>query len=108
VALAALQAPPYQDVDLTPPCVRLSLLGRTSQPFWQAEAYDHSVRLRSESDYIQAYIENNSMKAGLVANAEDYLWSSAARKAEKNLGSAGWTACATMEAEPTDDPAGAL
>ena len=29
VVLAALQASPYQDVDLTPPRVRLSLLGRT-------------------------------------------------------------------------------
>ncbi len=39
-----------------------------------------------ESDRIKAYIENNPVKAGLVANAEDYLWSSAARKAEMNLG----------------------
>jgi hypothetical protein len=37
--------------------------------------------------------EDNPVKA--VANAEDYLWSSAARKAEMNLGSAGSTACAT-------------
>ena len=36
------------------------------------------------------------MKAILVANAEDYLWSSAARKAEMTLGSAGPTACATF------------
>jgi len=39
------------------------------------------------------------VKAGLVANAEDYLWSSAARKAEMNLGSAGSTACATKLSE---------
>ena len=71
------------------------LLGRTGQPFWQAESYDHSVRDDRESDRIKAYIENNPVKAGLVANAEDYLWSSAARKAEMNLGSAGLTACAT-------------
>jgi len=70
------------------------LLGRTGQPFWQAESYDHSVRDDRESDRIKAYIENNPVKAGLVANAEDYLWSSAA-KAEMNLGSAGLTACAT-------------
>ena len=68
------------------------LLGRTGQPFWQAESYDHSVRDDRESDRIKAYIENNPVKAGLVANAEDYLWSSAARKAEMNLGSAGLTA----------------
>ena len=71
------------------------LLGRTGQPFWQAESYDHSVRDDRESDRIRVYIENNPVKAGLVANAEDYLWSSAARKAEMNLGSAGLTACAT-------------
>src|SRR5437667_12340778 len=71
------------------------LLGRTGQPFWQAESYDHSVRDDRESDRIKAYIENNPMKAGLVANAVDRLWSSAARKAEMNLGSAGLTACAT-------------
>ena len=43
------------------------------------------MRHDRESDRIKAYIENNPVKAGLVANAEDYLWSSAARKAETNL-----------------------
>ncbi len=66
------------------------LLARTGQPFWQAESYDHWVRHDRESDRIQAYIENNPVKAGLVANAADYPWSSAATKAEMNLGSAGW------------------
>ena len=61
----------------------------------KAESYDHSVRDDRESDRIKMYIENNPAKAGLVANAKDYLWSSAARKAEMNLGSAGLTACAT-------------
>ena len=41
-----------------------------------------------ESDRIKAYIENNPVKAGLVVNAEDYLWTSAAGKAEMNLISA--------------------
>jgi REP element-mobilizing transposase RayT len=75
------------------------LLGRTGQPFWQAESYDHVVRDDRESDRIQGYIENNPVKAGLVANAEDHFWSSAARKAEMNLGSAGSTACATKLSE---------
>jgi putative transposase len=75
------------------------LLGRTGQPFWQAESYDHTVRDDRESDRIKGYIENNPVKAGLVPNAEDYLWSSAARKAEMNLGSAGSTACATKLSE---------
>ena len=56
---------------------------------------NHSVRGDRESDRIKAYIENNPVKAGLVANAEDYLGSSAARKAEMTLGSAGEVACAT-------------
>ena len=40
----------------------------------------YSVRHDRESDGIKAYIENNPVKAGLVANVEDYLWSSAAEK----------------------------
>jgi hypothetical protein len=65
------------------------LLGRAGQPFWQAESYDHWVRDEREWDRIKAYIENNPVRAGLVANAEDYPWSGAGRKAETNLGSAG-------------------
>ena len=75
------------------------LLGRTGRPFLRAESYDHSVRDDRESDRIKAYLENNPVKAGLVANAEDYLWSNATRKAEMNLGSAGLTACATDRTE---------
>jgi len=40
------------------------LLGRTGQPFWQAESYDHWVRDDRESDRIRAYIENNPVRAG--------------------------------------------
>jgi len=75
--------------------------GRRSDPspypdcFLAGESYDPSVRDDGKSDRIKAYVENNPVKAGPVANAEDYLWSSAARKAEMNLGSAGRTACAT-------------
>ena len=68
------------------------LLGLTGQPFWQAESYDHWVRDEREWDRIKTYIENNPVRAGLVAHAGDYPWSSAARatrKAETNLGSAG-------------------
>jgi REP element-mobilizing transposase RayT len=56
------------------------LLGRTGQPFWQAESYDHWVRDDRESDRITSYIENYPVKAGIVARAEDYLWSSAAEE----------------------------
>jgi REP element-mobilizing transposase RayT len=79
------------------------LLGRTGQPFWQAESYDHWVRDGRESDRIRTYIENNPVRAGLVANAEDYPWSSAGRKAERTLGSAALTGRATdgVETEPS-------
>ena len=53
------------------------LLGRTGEPFWQKESYDHWVRDSAEFERIRRYIEGNPVKAGLVARAEDYAWSSA-------------------------------
>ena len=53
------------------------LLGRTGEPFWQHESYDHWVRDEREWSRIESYIENNPVNAGLVARAEDYSWSSA-------------------------------
>ena len=52
------------------------LLGRTGEPFWQRESYDHWARNPAEFDRIATYIENNPVKAGLVQRAEDYRWSS--------------------------------
>jgi len=54
-------------------------LGRTGQPFWHAESYDHWVRDAREFDRLVAYIEDNPVKAGLVTRPEDYPWSSAAK-----------------------------
>jgi putative transposase len=72
------------------------ILERTGQPFWQAESYDHWVRNEMEQERIKSYIENNPVKAGLVANAEDFRWSSAfSGKAETTLGSSGLAARAT-------------
>ncbi len=53
------------------------LLGRTGIPFWQKESYDHSVRDEDEWHRIARYIENNPVKAGLVASPDLYRWSSA-------------------------------
>jgi putative transposase len=53
------------------------LLGRTGEPFWQKESYDHWVRDQPEWQRIKSYIENNPVKAGLVSCPEDYRWSSA-------------------------------
>jgi putative transposase len=53
------------------------LLGRTGEPFWQRETYDHWVLDHHEWQRIAAYIENNPVNAGLVSQAADYRWSSA-------------------------------
>ena len=52
-----------------------ALLGRHGT-FWQEESYDHLVR-SGGFERIRSYIEQNPVTAGLVAHAEDYLWSSA-------------------------------
>ena len=70
-------------------------LGRTGEPFWQAESYDHWVRDDRELARITAYIESNPVKAQLAARAEEYPWSSASASAETSLGAAGTSACAT-------------
>ena len=45
--------------------------------FWQPESYDHLVRDRDEFFRIRHYIENNPVRAGLAATAEEFRWSSA-------------------------------
>jgi REP element-mobilizing transposase RayT len=69
------------------------LLGRTGEPFWQKESYDHWVRGHAEFERIRVYIENNPVKAGLVKAPEQYLWSSAS--VEKSLDAACTSARAT-------------
>src|SRR5258706_5001798 len=53
------------------------LLSRHGQAFWQDESYDHLVRSDAEFDRIRAYIEENPVTAGLIAEPQQYLWSSA-------------------------------
>jgi REP element-mobilizing transposase RayT len=52
------------------------ILGLTG-PFWQHESYDHLVRNETEFRRISRYIENNPVKAGLVAAPEEFSWCSA-------------------------------
>jgi hypothetical protein len=59
------------------------LLGLTGQTFWQDDSYDHLVRDDEEFDRIVRYIENNPIKAGLVAQPEDFPWSSASLRLGK-------------------------
>jgi len=54
-----------------------AILGLTGHSFWQEESYDHLVR-NQRSDRIRFYIERNPVRAGLVAGASDFPWSSAA------------------------------
>jgi len=70
------------------------VLGRTGEPFWQKESYDHAVRNRSEFEKIRAYIETNPVKAGLVADPTQFPWSSAG--VETSLDAARTSACATL------------
>ena len=60
-------------------------LGRTGEPFWQRESYDHWVRDAEEWRRIAAYVEDNPVKAGLAASAEEYMWSSACAKWRERL-----------------------
>jgi putative transposase len=55
------------------------ILRRTGQRFWQDESFDHWVRDEAQFVRIKKYIENNPVKAGLVAKAEDWPWSSASK-----------------------------
>jgi len=56
------------------------LLGLTGKQFWQEESYDQLVRDNREFERIWNYIEENPVRAGLVAVAAAYRWSSAGRR----------------------------
>jgi putative transposase len=55
-----------------------AMLGRTGEPFWQEESYDHLVRGHDEFERIRFYIEENPVQAGLVQDAGESRWSSRA------------------------------
>jgi len=54
-------------------------------PFWQKESFDHWVRDVDELERIIRYIEENPVKAGLVASPEDWPHSSANLRKLLNL-----------------------
>ena len=60
------------------------ILGRAG-PFWQAESYDHWIRDLAELERVIAYVENNPVKAGLVKDAADWVYSSAFRRKAAGL-----------------------
>jgi putative transposase len=55
------------------------ILGRGGR-FWQDESYDHWVR-DDESERVIVYVENNPVKAGLVREPREYVFSSAHERA---------------------------
>ena len=53
------------------------LLGRTGEPLWQRESYDHWIRDDEEKSRIRRYIRMNPVNARLCKAPEDWKWSSA-------------------------------
>ena len=45
-----------------------------SGPFWETESYDHVIRNDKEYSRVKAYVLNNPVKAGLVADWGDWPW----------------------------------
>ena len=56
------------------------LLGK-SGAFWQREYHDRFIRDGDHLRNVMRYIEQNPVKAGLCAHADDWRWGSARRKA---------------------------
>ncbi len=61
------------------------ILNRTGKPFWQDETFDHWLRRNESFPRLISYIENNPVKAKLVARAEDWPWSSANDTANREM-----------------------
>jgi putative transposase len=57
------------------------LLRRTGKPFWQNESFDHWIRNSAQFERVRNYIERNPVSARLVANPEEWPWSSTGRSA---------------------------
>jgi REP element-mobilizing transposase RayT len=62
------------------------LIGSHGHTFWQDESYDHLVRSGTEFDRIRSYIEENPVTAGLVSEAWQHPWSSAASRLKGGCG----------------------
>jgi REP element-mobilizing transposase RayT len=54
-----------------------ALLTCAGEAFWAAESYTYLARGRSEFEAVRRYVEGNPVRAMLVAEDEDYPWSSA-------------------------------
>ncbi len=69
---------------------------RGTGPFWQKRYYDHNVRSHQSFDEKLHYIHRNPVKRGLVANPEEWPWSSFRHYAFAEIGhveiESDWTA----------------
>jgi putative transposase len=61
------------------------ILGRTGNPFWHEEYYDHLVRNEEEFYRIEPYIMMNPVKAKLVEKPEDWAWSYSVVPVQRNV-----------------------
>jgi putative transposase len=52
------------------------ILGRTGEPFWQHEYFDHWIRDDPEFERVRVYVENNPVRSGIVSEAGLFPWSS--------------------------------
>ncbi|MEZ4851759.1 MAG: transposase [Bacteroidia bacterium] len=50
------------------------ILNRTGKPFWEEETYDSLIRTPESLQNVITYIRQNPVKAGLVTQAQDWLW----------------------------------
>jgi REP element-mobilizing transposase RayT len=61
----------------------IEMLGLTDSPFWQEESCERVVWYAPEFEEIRNYIEENPVRAGMVREASEYRWSSAAAPVRK-------------------------
>jgi hypothetical protein len=55
---------------------RINKLLKRSGILWERESFDHLIRQPDHLEYINTYIENNPVAAGLVASKEAWQYSS--------------------------------
>ncbi len=68
-------------------CGSLRNHGKHPAPVWHREYWDRYIRDRRHFDRAIGYIHENPVKAGLVASAETWLWSSAYQnRANREIG----------------------
>ncbi len=57
---------------------RISTARECTEPIWQSRFYDHILHFRAEFDQTLSYMHENPAVKGLVEDAADWKWSSAA------------------------------